>query len=319
MFTNAKPSTAGEDLRGSTDITRGGCIRQRVVVSAASATGQITKVLPKGAKMTKAAVQIATLVTLAGGATRLGVGTAADPDLCCISGAVMTAGTIMDPMKGPGQVVLSFATQAASASIAPVTTAETSCGQTFSIPANLLKPGDRIRIRSHGQQTTNATGANDTLTVKVKVGSTILAATPAVDPTDGDIWVIDVEAVIRKIGATGAIISNAQTYLGTPAAASAADIPTGSNVAETAIDTTAAQTIDVTVTSSGNAGSAWRGRQDTFSVEIIRTGDPDVTADTTLVVTALSDAGIATGTFVGTVDVFVYYDFTDQAVTPVTT
>lgn len=155
-------------------------------------------------------------------------------------------------------------TSVAASSAVTTTASETSFGQTLSIPANSLTAGDVLEIFTQGIAT--ATNSADTLTIKVKIGSTVLVSTAAVDVANNDVWVIDCRVAVRTAGASGTLVAAGIVALGTPAeATTVVEKAGGSFVASTTVDTTAAQTIDVTATwSSNNAGNSCR--QDMFIV-----------------------------------------------------
>lgn len=134
-----------------------------------------------------------------------------------------------------------YNTTAESASITNTTVA-TAFDKTYTIAGNSLNVGDVIRIRAQGiAPTTNST---DTLTVTLKIGTTTIIATAAVNVADNDVFFITADVVIRTIGATGTFVANGTQTLGVVGTATA--LPW--NKVSTAIDTTAAQTISVFAT-----------------------------------------------------------------------
>lgn len=154
---------------------------------------------------------------------------------------------------------LTYTTVAASSAVTNTTT-ETSFGQTYSIPANTLQAGSVIEIISQGIAT--ATNSTDTLNIKVYVNSTAIAASGAVDVADNDIWVAHQFVTIRTNGGSGTFVSAGHISL------DAAGDPQGNTfTASTAIDTTAAVTLDVKATWSV-ASTANSCRQDLFLVRI---------------------------------------------------
>jgi len=143
-----------------------------------------------------------------------------------------------------GRIAVSTAASTAISNTASETTFDNA---SVTIPANSLQAGDIIRGRF--QVIATATNSTDTLLVKVKLGSNILASSPTVDVSNNDIVWVDLELVVRSIGASGAVISAAMAFNGTPAAAaSAADIPAASNLASTTVDTTGDLTLSLTAT-----------------------------------------------------------------------
>ena len=142
------------------------------------------------------------------------------------------------------------------------TTTETTM-DSVSVGADQLRPGDILRIVAQGIAT--ATNSTDTLPIKIKIGSTVLCATAAVDVADNDVWVMQTHGTIRTGGASGTLVAAGHQSLGVEGTATArADI-----LASTAVDTTGALTVAVTATwSVANAGNSCRN--DTFYVEILR-------------------------------------------------
>jgi hypothetical protein len=151
-------------------------------------------------------------------------------------------------------------TAAASTAITNTNTETAFSNGTVTIPANTLKVGDVIRVRAQGIAT--ATNSTDTLTVKLKIGSDVVAATAALDVADNDIFVIDASIVIRTIGATGTFVATGFQIIGPPATATAKPF----SKASTTIDTTAAQTLSITATWSV-ASTSNSVRMDVFLVE----------------------------------------------------
>ena len=156
------------------------------------------------------------------------------------------------------------------------TASETAFSLSYTFTANTLKAGDVIRIRGQGIAT--ATNSTDTLTIKVKVGSTAIYTSAAVDVADNDIFVFDAEAIIRTIGTAGTFVGYGAGYIGTPGvAAGAADIPGAGSVGSTAINTTT--TVAITVTATWSAASASDScRLDNLSIELLRTGNQRILA-----------------------------------------
>lgn len=145
---------------------------------------------------------------------------------------------------------LLFINPAASAQVTNTIT-ETAFNKQFTFAPNTLKVGDFIHIMAH--VTCPSTNSTDTLTLKVKIGTTVLVATAAVDVANNDIAVIDCMVIIRTVGnaAAGTFIAFGTQGLGTPGTV----VSKPFNLASTAIDTTISQLISVTATwSVANAG-----------------------------------------------------------------
>jgi hypothetical protein len=130
------------------------------------------------------------------------------------------------------------------------TVAETAFNKTCILAANTLKVGDFIHILAH--VLCPSTNSTDTLTLKLKIGTTVLVATAAVDVANNDIGLIDMVLCVRTVGGAGTFIAIGTQGLGTPGTVTAKP----ANLASTVIDTTASQTISVTATwSVANAGN----------------------------------------------------------------
>lgn len=143
--------------------------------------------------------------------------------------------------------------QTAASTAVTATDQETAFDKSYTIPAGALRVGDVIRIRA--QVIATATNSTDTLNVKLKIGTTTLAATGAVDVANDDVAVVDVTLVVRTIGATGTFIAFGHAGLGVAGTATQKNVFLGS----TAIDTTAAQAVTVSATwSSTDAGNSCR-------------------------------------------------------------
>lgn len=180
-------------------------------------------------------------------------------------------GTALKAASGSGSIIevwpdlkvggLLYASEAASATIAE-TTAETAFDKSFTIPANMLQAGDILRIRALA--TAPSTNSSDTLNLKLKIGSTEIFATGAVDVVNGDVGLIECDLQIRTIGETGAFVALGKQILdavGTALVSAAKG--------STTLDTTAAQALTVTATWSVSHADN-QVRLDQFTVELIR-------------------------------------------------
>lgn len=146
------------------------------------------------------------------------------------------------------------------------TVTETSLGG-YTIAANTLRAGDKIRIR--GFVNVTATNSTNTLLLKVKIGSTILYATAAVDVADGDIGWFDIEITVRTIGGSGTIVAQGTAALGVPGTVTSKP----GFLASTAIDTTATQAVTVTGTWSVASASNSCKLQDLTVDKTLSTSD----------------------------------------------
>jgi predicted RecA/RadA family phage recombinase len=84
-----------------------------------------------------------------------------------------------------------------SATVVTNTVTETTFDQNVPIAANRLQVGDVIRVRGMG--VCPSTNSTDTLTVKLKLGATVIVATAAVDVANNDIWLIEADIVVRAL------------------------------------------------------------------------------------------------------------------------
>jgi predicted RecA/RadA family phage recombinase len=155
--------------------------------------------------------------------------------------------------------------QVAAATVITNTAVETAFDKTYTIKGNRLRPGDVIRVKGK-VAIPSGNGAN-TLTLKLYLGATVVAATAAVDVTDGggDVGYFDAEIVIRTNGAGGTVVATGLQGLGVPGTATARLF----ELASTAIDTTADQIVKITATWSA-ASAANQARQDILDVEVLR-------------------------------------------------
>jgi hypothetical protein len=166
----------------------------------------------------------------------------------------------IEPDAAGGSLV--YAAIAGSAVITNTTT-ETAFDKSFTIEANSLRPGDVIRVRA--QSTSVSTNGTDTLDIQLRLGTTDILATGAVDSANGDIQFIDADIVIRTIGGSGTMVAAGHTANGVPGTVTSKP----KFMASTAIDTTADISVNVSATwSVANAGN--QVRLDILNVEILR-------------------------------------------------
>lgn len=280
------------------------CGRVVEQVAIAGATATLKTKMPAFTRPICAQMANRTALTLST-ATRVGLGTTADPDMYCLSGTGVAINTKHGPQVNNYGHGLHYANPVASAAVTNTVT-ETAFSFTGStmpdIPANSLKPGDVLRYRFQGIAT--ATNGTDTLAVKAYLGSVELSALAAVDVANNDIFQADLTVVVRAVGASGTIVvSSLQPVIGAGKQDGSSAITVRSEFkASQAIDTTAALTPSVKATwSVANAGNSCR--LDVLTIEHLRPGSAAFsTADTDIVLSAVSDAGIQAGTATGTVD-----------------
>ncbi len=165
--------------------------------------------------------------------------------------------------------VLTRFSQVAAGAALTASSTPTNLSVAPTIPANVLKVGDKIKIRA--QVIATATNASDTLNVKAQAtpatsGSAVdLASCGALDVANNDIAIIEFELTIRTIGVSGTMVGVGTTFIGTPGTAASKPV----TLASTTIDTTQGQIIGIQGTwSSTNAGNSCRC--DILSVELVR-------------------------------------------------
>ena len=174
--------------------------------------------------------------------------------------------------SGTARVIggLAYTDPTASTAITGATETLTNLDNTYSLPANSLKVGTKLRIRAVGHQT--ATTSAETLTFTLRAGSTSLGVTGNIDPVANDMWVLEYELDVRSVGATGHVVGLGTVRSGGRASATVAThlIGTGSGAtSHTQLDTTAAQVLAVAVTHQASANDANSVRMDSFTVEVI--------------------------------------------------
>ncbi|MBI3866813.1 MAG: DUF2190 family protein [Planctomycetia bacterium] len=143
------------------------------------------------------------------------------------------------------------------------TVAETDFDKSVTIPAGTLQVGDVIRVR--GEVIAISTNSTDTLTIRLKIGATVIVVTAAVDVANNDIGYVEADVVVRTVGAGGTIVACGVQALGTEGTVTAKPF----KLASTAIDTTVAQTVKASAQwSVANAGN--QVRLDVLDVELLR-------------------------------------------------
>ncbi len=157
---------------------------------------------------------------------------------------------------------LQYSATAASAALTNTTTETSFDNSTVTIPANTLNAGDVIRVRAQGICT--STNSTDTLNAKLKFGSTVVAATGAVDVANNDVFYIDVDLVVRTVGASGTIVATGLVGLGVEGTVTGKP----AKLASATVDTTAS--IAMSVTGTWSVASASNScRLDICNVQIL--------------------------------------------------
>lgn len=134
--------------------------------------------------------------------------------------------------------------------------------QNYTLPANLLKAGDLLKIVA--QVIMTAVHSTDTQQFNLKIGSTVLIGDVAANPTTNDIFLAEFTLQVRTAGATGTCVGTGLVTRGTPGTATA----TPGILASTTLNTTIAQQIGVWDTCSVlNGGNS--ARLDVLTIERI--------------------------------------------------
>lgn len=139
---------------------------------------------------------------------------------------------------------------AAAATALNTHTAETAFDVSYTLPKNSLRAGDILHIRAV-VNFANASNSTETALIRLKIGSTTIAATVALDHAAGDVAVINATLHVRAVGAAGSILAFGHKSAGVPTTVAAPQTQ-GFYLAPTAIDTTVAQAITVTQQNSGS-------------------------------------------------------------------
>jgi hypothetical protein len=162
-------------------------------------------------------------------------------------------------------------TQTADKSVSN-TTNETSIVGTgvggLTLPANFFVAGKTIRVTMSGVYSTVAI-TGDTVTIKVKYGSTVLASKATTALVTGGtnlFWASEVLVTCRTTGATGTVqVSGGVIYQVAGSATVEDELNNG--VSTTTLDTTASGLFDITVThSAANASNTVKSLVGTFEV-----------------------------------------------------
>lgn len=169
--------------------------------------------------------------------------------------------------SGTTPAALNLYTAIAASTAISNTTTETLFSTSYTIPAGVLRAGNRIKIRYQGIAT--ATNSTDTLAIKLYIGGltgTALISHAATDVANDNTWTGEYELVFRTVGASGTMVGLG-TYKSVPAAEGTMTIK-DDILASTAVDTTASLVLGVSATWSV-ASASNSCRQDWFSVDLL--------------------------------------------------
>jgi hypothetical protein len=163
---------------------------------------------------------------------------------------------------GPKELV--YTSVAASTAITGATETETIFDKNVTIPANKLAAGSVVRIRAQGVHT--ATTGTESHSMLLKVGAVTLTTMATIDPANSDLFYFDAIFVVRTAGEAGTCVAT-----GTQLAQAATGVGTAKPffLAETAIDTTAAQIVGVYIDRQGTATDSDSARLDILTVEVL--------------------------------------------------
>ena len=188
------------------------------------------------------------------------------------SAVAVSKGDLLIP-DGAGCVIkrnistgLLYSNTAASAAVSNTTT-ETAFDKSYTIPANSLQVGDVIRVRC--QVIATSTNSTDTLKVKGYLASINLQDTGALDVADSDVVFIDLDLIVRTIGASGTFVGAGIQTIGTPGTATMKHF----KLASSAIDTTTTNAITFKATWSV-ASASNSCRLDVLDVQLLRSSGP---------------------------------------------
>lgn len=158
---------------------------------------------------------------------------------------------------------LAYASTAASTAITGTTETETVFDTFYTLPANSLTAGCKLRIHAQGIHT--STTSSETHTMALKIGSVTLISKASIDPANNDIFAFDFDVVCRTAGASGTIVGHGSSDFGATATAN----PVTNYLASTTIDTTASNVIGVYIDRQSTATDSDSARLDLLTVEVV--------------------------------------------------
>lgn len=130
------------------------------------------------------------------------------------------------------------------------TVAETTVA-TYTFPANTLKAGETIEFEACGIAT--ATNATDTLTMLVKLGSTTVYNSGALDVANNDVFYSKGSIVVRTVGASGTMVACGVGNIGVEGTVSAEPFLMDSATLDTTADKALTVTLTWSVASASNS------------------------------------------------------------------
>lgn len=171
-------------------------------------------------------------------------------------------GTLKKPASAGSHTL--YANTAASTAVSNTVSTEQFYDTTYTLPANTLQVGDVLHVKC--LIVVSAAAGTDTITGKLYLGAIAIATTNALDSTTADVVVMECDITIRTIGASGTYVGEIRTANGPALTATFR----ASNLASSAIDTTAANIIRASSTWSATTATCTSAVQ-ALTVTIERT------------------------------------------------
>jgi len=177
---------------------------------------------------------------------------------------------------------------APSTAITNTVSTEQDFDTTYTVPANSLRVGDIIRIKGHA--VVSATAGADFLTVKLYIGSQLVATITGIDAVTSDTVNFDCYIQVRTIGGSGTMVADVSYTIGATNTATTKHAA----LASVTLVTTAAKIIKASATWSGTTSACTAALQ-SFTVSLQRLYGDNVLAR---VETALDNSAVAAEAFV---------------------
>ena len=172
---------------------------------------------------------------------------------------VTTSTAIVEFNTVGAKSILAYSQVAASSALTNTVTETTLASVT--LDGKRLRAGDVIRVRAQGIAT--ATNSTDTLTLKLYAATEVVYATAALDVANSDVWLIDMDIVVRIAGASGHLAGAGQAAFGAAATTLKSII-----LADAAEDVSGDVVVKITGTWSV-ASSSNSCRNDVFNVTVL--------------------------------------------------
>lgn len=153
-------------------------------------------------------------------------------------------------------------TETAASTAVTAGTATVFSNGTKTIDGSKLKAGDMLRIHAAG--IIGTTTGNETAVVAILVGTEVVGSTSTLDVTDADVFVLNLNVVVRVAGASGKLLASGSQSIGPPASATLKPL-CSSELSEDISSTALTVTCRITHSSTGESSILH-----TFTLEIIR-------------------------------------------------